>query len=704
MSQTALGKVTLPMMTDFQELEPTITLEGVKEAFPTLTEAQQSAIFNYLFSEGQSQPLPEVTISDYQLLEGALKQREQLVYESLTTVDTPHTVTVNVNIEKYLDNIKQSELLGQAKLKQSSLTDEEVRTTVEGTKTRLKQYIQTLDNYLSARVWDNYDLDDLKWNPGYQYGKANTLILQFRRRVYDIKKLSTLIELSPTLPQCIGAMVRNVMSTGLYVREVNEKISPQHRPSAARVIDGPGDRNDERERNLPEILKEYEYLNSIVLSANVDSSLFQVVETAYTDYVAYGEAYVKVRFAKSREGEYELIDMVHLPSVQMFILVNEVEATSKKSLGRGHREHKITVTKNYKIYAHAVPKYDPVSVTAVGASTQAYANADIRYYSEYGCPYSVDPMTSVPKFDSVNEEYIERIIHLKDYNDNSSYGKPRWISKLGPVIGQIEGESLNLDSFSQNLIPNLVVLMRDLQPNNRDYQNFIQLLTNPRTGGLSGSSRKVAVLRTTSNQTAGVMQSVINSQATQIQRPGEVSFQKLNDVERKEILFGESMHKWGEEIRSSFCLPPIIIGQTSDYTYATAKESLKMAEKQVFSLERHKLGRFINHQMLGRSMGQGPKYHEIVFETSSLDDKVEAADFLNKLLPFNMVTPNMAIDIFNEYSSTDADYIEGGDKPIIATYPMNLPATLRDNITRGESALNTTTEVSVPDDVDEADG
>ena len=74
--------------------------------------------------------------------------------------------------------------------------------------------------------------------------------------------------------------------------------------------------------------------------------------------------------------------------------------------------------------------------------------------------------------------------------------------------------------------------------------------------------------------------------------PGEnapkssLQFVPLSDAQQKDSLFDNYDKTNREKIRSSFRLPPIFVGLTSDYTRATARESREVAEEQVFGPER----------------------------------------------------------------------------------------------------------------------
>jgi capsid portal protein len=65
-----------------------------------------------------------------------------------------------------------------------------------------------------------------------------------------------------------------------------------------------------------------------------------------------------------------------------------------------------------------------------------------------------------------------------------------------------------------------------------------------------------------------------------------IEFKPLSDAQQKDALFDNYDKTNREKVRSSFRLPPIFVGLTSDYTRATAHESRSIAEEQVFAPER----------------------------------------------------------------------------------------------------------------------
>ena len=72
------------------------------------------------------------------------------------------------------------------------------------------------------------------------------------------------------------------------------------------------------------------------------------------------------------------------------------------------------------------------------------------------------------------------------------------------------------------------------------------------------------------------------------------------------------------EIRSTFKLPPIYTGDTTDYTRATALESARVAEEQVFEPERREFDQIFNRTVLADMQINYWKFTSIGVKTADL--------------------------------------------------------------------------------------
>ena len=196
------------------------------------------------------------------------------------------------------------------------------------------------------------------------------------------------------------------------------------------------------------------------------------------------------------------------------------------------------------------------------------------YFKEFGDPRLINSQTGQVEEKEGNFTPATEIIHFKLYCPYSSYGVPRWIGNWLAVMGSRQAEEVNYEYFENNTIPPLALLVSGTQLDDKVVERREDFINNEIKG--RRSFNKMLVIEATSqNSLPGTSSSTPN-----------VRFQHLSDAQQKDSLFDNYDKTNREKIRSSFRLPPIFVGLTSDYTLATARESREVAEEQVFQPER----------------------------------------------------------------------------------------------------------------------
>jgi capsid portal protein len=141
-------------------------------------------------------------------------------------------------------------------------------------------------------------------------------------------------------------------------------------------------------------------------------------------------------------------------------------------------------------------------------------------------------------------------------------------------------------------------------------------------------------------------------------RDAGMSVVKLNDAENKELLFGNYDKQCSDRIRSAFRLPPIVVGLTDDYNRATSTTSLKVAEQQVFALERKFFEDIFNNKLLTDQNGETFKAVKIKLNVSSIESKEDEATFLETMSKVGALTPNMALTEYNKFTGNDYELFQ----------------------------------------------
>lgn len=122
-------------------------------------------------------------------------------------------------------------------------------------------------------------------------------------------------------------------------------------------------------------------------------------------------------------------------------------------------------------------------------------------------------------------------------------------------------------------------------------------------------------------------------------KPVEVELKDLAGILQKDELFQDYLENSRKKTQSSFLLPDLYTGYTSDFNRATAQTAMEITEKQVFMPERKSLAWQINHRLLN---GYNFKYVTFYFkgpDLSNIDDIVKALNIAERA---GGVTPNVA--------------------------------------------------------------
>lgn len=187
----------------------------------------------------------------------------------------------------------------------------------------------------------------------------------------------------------------------------------------------------------------------------------------------------------------------------------------------------------------------------------------------YARKYAMKRGQSVVWFRSFGTEgQGNQIIPLKLGNDGP-YGEPRWFGNAPGVVGSREAEELNVSYFSNGRMLSMLLTVT----NGRLTKQSMELLRNVKGAQSQGG---ILYLEAIGEETGGPLDEKVEKVA--------IKLDKLNDLLQQDALFLEYGKDKKADILSSFRLPPILVGQSSDYNRATAQAALRFAEEQVLSL------------------------------------------------------------------------------------------------------------------------
>lgn len=139
-----------------------------------------------------------------------------------------------------------------------------------------------------------------------------------------------------------------------------------------------------------------------------------------------------------------------------------------------------------------------------------------------------------------------------------------------------------------------------------------------------------------------------------VENQPEVEIKDLANILQKDELFQEYQENSRKKVQSTFLLPDLYVGYTTDFNRATAQTAVEVTEKQVFQPERNSLAWIINNKLLN---GYGFKYVKAVFNEPDVTNTDDVQKVLNITERAGGLTPNMA----KEYTSKILGKEDTGD-------------------------------------------
>lgn len=390
---------------------------------------------------------------------------------------------------------------------------------------------------------------------------------------YNLEYLAQFPDHSNILGQCVEAMETNVDGFGFTLKPRGE-IDPEN--------DGVYTQPAEEERKR--ILRFFEYINP-------DMPYSQLRRRARRDLETTGNAYWEV--IRNAKGDIAWIE--HIEGHTMRLTKLDTELTDVK----------------IRIIDEDTGRYSEEPYKKRFRRFVQIRNEKKVYFKEFGDPREIDALTGRVRAEEAGDvdDFIAatEVIHFKIYSPHSPYGVPRWIGNLLAVLGSRQAEEVNYEYFENNTVPPLALLVSGTlgEKTVERIQDFI----NDHMKGRKGFHKILVV------EASPAVDPVPGVPAPKV----SIQFQPLSDAQQKDALFDNYDATNREKIRSSFRLPPIYVGVTSDYTRATAHESRAIAEEQVFSPERENHDFVINRLIFTDMQIKYWKYKSLAPDTNDVE-------------------------------------------------------------------------------------
>jgi PBSX family phage portal protein len=440
----------------------------------------------------------------------------------------------------------------------------------------------------------------------------------------DLRGLSVMKKQSSILPQCIRAYKNNIAGFGIAVRY-----------------------KDDVEEN-PEMASEFTHMEELIEVLNIDKDTKEVFEDIIEARETYGISYLEV--LRNIAGDVIGIEFIRdTPSIQKSIALTpyvEVEYTV-----RGRIEKRLKQFCKYK-------------QTVSGKTV---------YFKEFGDTRAMDKRTgkyaeAVPLEDQANE-LLEFTIGVEPY------GEVRWIGQVLGIDGSRKAEGLNNRYFAEGRHTPLMIITKGSTLTDGSFEKLQQYMD-----GIKGENGQHAFL---------LLEAANADNRTDMEgeRQPDIEIKSLADILQKDELFQDYLDNNRRKIQSSFQLPDIYVGYTTDFNRATAQSAQEVTEEQVFQPERRSLAWVVNNKLFA---GYGFKHVEAYFRAPDISNPEDLAKVLNIAERAGGLTPNVAKEVALKALGKEAEPYDGdwGDIPLAYSklQPPSVPAQLGQAIQKAEGA------------------
>lgn len=277
------------------------------------------------------------------------------------------------------------------------------------------------------------------------------------------------------------------------------------------------------------------------------------------------------------------------------------------------------------------------------------------YFKEFGDPRIMDNRTG----DYINpeEDFLPIAYQANEILDftigTELYGEVRWIGQLLGVDGSRMAERLNNNYFRNGRHTPLMICVNGGTLTADSYAKLRQYMDE---------------IRGENGQHAFLVLEVENEDSRadfdETKKP-DIEVKDLASILQKDELFQDYIENSRRRLQSSFRLPDLYTGYTTDFNRATAQTAMEVTEKQVFQPERKSLAWIINNRLLNE---YGFQYVEAYFQAPDMSNPDDIYKILTICEKAGGVTPNKAREIVAEAMGESAENYEGdwGDTPIAA--------------------------------------
>lgn len=402
---------------------------------------------------------------------------------------------------------------------------------------------------------------------------------------YSFDGLEALVEHSTILPQCITAYKNNVCGFGLSIDYLDEFKQWD-------------------EKDHPEIADEYTRVQRIVDLLSLDQETKDLFGAIVATRERFGIAYIEV--VRNLGNEVVEIANIRRPgtmhmTVPLDPYVDVVFYYKGEAMNRKRR---------FRKYRQEV-------------------GGKYIYFKEFGDPRIMDKRTGEYLKDGNELEISNRaneIIALPI--GDKPYGEVRWIGQVTGMDGAAKAEALNANYFENGRHTPMMIMIEGGTLTDESFRKMQEYME-----GIKGEAGQHAFMVLESETTTEVKTGLEQETAPKI------TVKDLSPMLQKDELFQGYIDNARKKVQSSFLLPDLYVGYTTDFNRATSQTAMEVTEKQVFIPYRQEMAWLINRRLLAEYQF---KYCEITFRAPDITNPDDQSKILTIVERAGGLTPNEA--------------------------------------------------------------
>lgn len=432
---------------------------------------------------------------------------------------------------------------------------------------------------------------------------------------YEFDKLYTIYEESDILQGCVEAMQLNVDGFGYEL-----------------VFLG----NDVKERKSPEAVAQRIKMENFFDYANDEQSWATIRKAAREDLEVLGNSALEV--VRNKGGEIQMVFQLPFKKMRIAALGKRPVVVNRTIL-RGGKEVKVKVRRYFRRFAQVLS-----------------AGRKARWFKSFGDPRTMDATDGEFKPAKKCKILASEILHFKHSFGGMSYGLPRWIGAVLDVMGRRNAQYINYDLFNSQGIPPLAVLVSGGVLTDESIEELEAMVRSMR--GVDKWNR--------------IMLLESNSETVGLEEKGnaKIELKNLSEYRKEDQMFDKYLAQTEKTCRHRYRLPPLYIGASEDFTFATARAAQNVAEEQVFIPERMTNDEVINSRIVR------PELKVTLWKYKSKGPQVVGAGEISKGIEIfskaGALTVNHAVALANRAFGIEMSKFEEpwADYPIVLVLKM----------------------------------